>query len=242
MPGGVIYLVATPLGNLEDITARALRILREVDLVACEDTRHTGRLLKHFEIHKPLISCHERNEARRAEQIVARALEGSAVALVSDAGTPAISDPGYRVVRAAIDSHVPVVPVPGPSAAVTALVASGLPTSGYLFRGFLPPKKARRQAALRSARLADATTIYYESPHRILDTLRDLNDILGARKVVLARELTKLHEEFLRGTAGAIYEEMAGRASIKGEFVVLVGPEERGAARSRRAREGSPSC
>jgi 16S rRNA (cytidine1402-2'-O)-methyltransferase len=226
MRRGVIYLVATPLGNLEDITLRALQTLREADLVACEDTRHTGRLLRHFEIEKPLLSYHEHNEARRADELVARALEGDSVAVVSDAGTPAISDPGYRVVRAAVDAGVRVVPIPGPSAAITALSASGLPTHDFLFKGFLPRRKTRRRVALRAMEAAVSTIVLYEAPHRILEALADLQDMLGDRNVVVARELTKIHEEFLRGTALSIRQELLRRPAVKGEFVVLVGPSE----------------
>ena len=232
MSRGVIYLVATPLGNLEDITLRALRTLREADLVACEDTRHTGRLLRHFEIEKPLVSCHEHNEVRRAAQLVSRALAGDSIALVSDAGTPAISDPGYRVVRAAVDAGVRVVPIPGPSAAITALAASGLPTHDFLFKGFLPRTKTKRRMALRAMEATTSTVVLYEAPHRILQALADLQELLGDRNVVVARELTKIHEEFLRGTALSIRRELLRRPVLKGEFVVLVGPSEEVAAYS----------
>ena len=224
MACGAVYLVSTPLGNLEDITLRALRTLREADVIACEDTRHTGRLLRHFDIEKPLLSCHEHNEAARAREIAARA------ALVSDAGTPGISDPGYRVVRAALEAGVEVVPIPGPSAAVAALSASGLPTDSFLFKGFLPPRKAKRRAALQAIKATETTIVLYEAPHRVLDMLADLLDVLGDRTVALGRELTKLHEEFLRGTASSVLRELARRPAIKGEFVILVGPEDAGAA------------
>ena len=226
MANGVVYLVSTPVGNLEDITMRAVRILREVDLIACEDTRCTGRLLRHFGIEKPLLSCHEHNEAHRAREIAARAAEGASVALVSDAGTPGISDPGYRVVRTAVEAGVNVVPIPGPTAAVAALSASGLPTDSFLFRGFLPPKRAARRAALRDLAASRATVVLYEAPHRVLATLADLRDVLGNRRVVVARELTKLHEEYLRGTAESVLQELAGRTVVKGELVVLVGPDQ----------------
>ncbi len=230
MACGAVYLVSTPLGNLEDITLRALRTLREADVIACEDTRHTGRLLRHFDIEKPLLSCHEHNEAARAREIAARAVEGESVALVSDAGTPGISDPGYRVVRAALEAGVEVVPIPGPSAAVAALSASGLPTDSFLFKGFLPPRKAKRRAALQAIKATETTIVLYEAPHRVLDMLADLLDVLGDRTVALGRELTKLHEEFLRGTASSVLRELARRPAIKGEFVILVGPEDAGAA------------
>ena len=224
MPTGVLYLVATPLGNLEDITLRALRILREVDLVACEDTRRTGRLLKHFEIDKPLQSCRDQNEARRARELADRAAKGESIALVSDAGTPTIADPGYRVVKAAIEADVRVVPIPGPNAALVALAASGLPTDRFQFHGFLPSRQARRRAVLGSLVRATATAVYYEAPHRILAALADIDDLLGDRELVVARELTKLHEEFLRGTASSILERLRTRATIRGEFVLLVAP------------------
>lgn len=221
---GVIYLVATPIGNLEDITLRALRILREADLIACEDTRRTGRLLRHFAIKKPLVSCHEHNEHGRARHLVARALDGESVALVTDAGTPAISDPGFRLVREALDAGVSVVSIPGPTAAIAALVASGLPTDKFYFEGFLPPKRLKRQEAVRTIARMEGTTVCYEAPHRILETLKDIGELLGDRRLVVARELTKLHEEYLRGTATSIREELAGRNSVKGEFVLLIGP------------------
>ena len=224
MPEGVIYLVATPLGNLEDITLRALRILGEVDLVACEDTRKTGRLLKHFEIDKPLLSCHDHNESGRSKQLAARALGGDSIALVSDAGMPTIADPGYRVVEAAIAAGVRVVPVPGPNAAVTALSASGLPTNSFGFMGFLPPRKSKRRTALASISEETSTLVFYETPHRIQEVLKDIQEILGDRSIVLARELTKLHEEFLRGTAASILEDLEQRSAVKGEMVLVIAP------------------
>ena len=226
MTKGSIYLVATPLGNLEDITLRALRILREVDLVACEDTRRTGRLLQHFEISKPLVSCYDRNEARRARQLAERAADGESIALVCDAGTPGIADPGYRVVQAAIEAGVPVVPLPGPNAAITALAASGLPTHEFVFKGFLPARGNKRRSAIKAIRRSGRTTVFYESPHRILRTLGDVRELLGDRKLVAVRELSKVFEEILRGTAASIQEELEGRPAVKGEFVLLVGPAE----------------
>ena len=226
MPKGSIFLVATPLGNLEDITLRALRTLREVDLIACEDTRHTGRLLRRFEIEKPLVSCHEHNESRRAKELIERALHGESIAVVSDAGTPTISDPGYRVVRGAVEAGVRVVPVPGPNAAIAALAASGLPTHEFVFKGFLPARKAKRRVALRAVRGCSSTVVFYEAPHRIGGALADLHDVLGDRDIVVARELTKIHEEFLRGTALSVRSELLDRPAIKGEFVILVGPSE----------------
>ena len=241
MTAGAIYVVATPLGNLEDITLRALRILREADLVACEDTRRTGRLLQHFEIRKPLVSCHDHNEARRSVELAARAAAGESIALVSDAGTPLIADPGFRVVRAAIDRGVRVVPVPGPSAAVTALCVSGLPAHDFAFKGFLPPKGAKRRAAIRSLERSARTTVFYEAPHRILAAVTETLDLLGAeRRIAVARELTKLHEEVLRGPVADVLGQLRARPSQKGEFVLIIGPwdgssEDPGTAGSRGA-------
>ena len=228
MSAGALYLVATPIGNLEDITLRALRILREADLIACEDTRRTGRLLKHFEIDKPLLSCHDRNEAERGRQLARRAVQGESIALVSDAGTPVLADPGYRVVQAALAAGVRVVPVPGPNAAIAALAASGLPPHAFVFRGFLPARKGPRRKTLAEAGRSAETVAFYEAPHRIVRTLADVAELLGGRRLVLARELTKLHEEFLRGTADSILERLRERPSIKGEFVLLIGPAEKG--------------
>jgi 16S rRNA (cytidine1402-2'-O)-methyltransferase len=220
---GAIYLVATPIGNLEDITLRALRILREADVIACEDTRHTRKLLSHFAIQKPLISCHEHNEAQRANELVERAQRGEAVAVVSDAGTPGISDPGFRVVQTAVEAGVPVVSVPGPVAAISALAASGLPTDSFLFVGFLPPKKSQRRKALESLKRQDVTLILYEAPHRIVETLEDVLQLLGDRPLVVAREMTKLHEEYLRGTVSALLKELQSRSTLKGEMTVILG-------------------
>lgn len=226
IPGarGVIYLVATPIGNLEDITLRALRVLRQADIVACEDTRHTGRLLHHHGIDNRLVSFHEHNEPARAKELVARALNGEAVALVSDAGTPTISDPGYRLVQAALQAGVRIVPVPGANAAVSALTASGLPTHRFTFLGFLPSKQGQRRKAIRSLANTDGTVILYESPHRILATLEDLARSLGDRRIALARELTKIHEEYLRGSAASIRDQLSQRGAVRGEFVLLIGP------------------
>jgi len=220
---GVLYLVATPIGNLEDITYRAVRTLSEVDLIACEDTRHTRNLLDHYEIARPLISYHEHNEAARAEELVAKLLAGTNVALVSDAGMPLVSDPGYRLAAAAIRAGISVVPIPGPSAVITALAAAGLPTDAFYFGGFLPPKSGQRARALEALREQTATLVFYEAPHRILDTLADVERILGLRPVVVARELTKLHEEFLRGTPAEVRAALAARPSVKGEITLLIG-------------------
>ena len=229
MASGVVYLVATPVGNLEDITLRALRILREVDLIACEDTRHTGRLLRHFGIENRLISCHDHNEAERAAEIAQRAADGLSVALVSDAGTPCVSDPGFRVVRAALDRGIRVVPVPGPSAAIAAVSAAGLPTHSFLFAGFLPPRKAKRREALLAIEGVNATIVLYEAPHRVLAMLADVKEVLGDRPVAVARELTKLHEEFLHGTVTTVLEGLRRRSTIRGEIVVLIGSKPRAA-------------
>lgn len=220
----VLYLVSTPIGNLEDITLRALRILREVDVIACEDTRQTQKLLAHYDIHKPLISYHEHNEPVRAAEIVERLERGESVALVTDAGTPLVSDPGYRVVSAAVANGFTVVPVPGPSALLAAITGSGLPVSEFRFIGFLPAKAGARRRALEELAGSRATIVTYESPHRILESLADMSEALGSRRLVLARELTKIHEEFLRGTAGEIRENLAARGSIKGEITVLIAP------------------
>ena len=218
-----LYLVATPIGNLEDITLRALRTLKECDLVAAEDTRRTGQLLRHFGISKPLLSYFMFNEARRSEQILERLGRGEKVALVTDAGSPGISDPGERVVKAAIAAGFRVEAVPGPSALVAALTASGLPTGQFYFVGFLPHKSGQRRRALEALTTLPATLVLYESPYRIEKLLVELNEIFGERQVVLARELTKKFEQFLRGKPLELLQLMKQR-TIKGEFVVLVSP------------------
>ncbi len=219
-----LYLVATPIGNLEDITLRALRILRdEVALIACEDTRQSHKLLDHYEIRKPLISYHEHNEVARTGEILAALERGDSVALLSDAGTPLVSDPGYRVVTATIEAGIRVVPLPGPSAVLPALAASGLPANEFRFVGFLPAKSGARRKALQALANEAMTVIAYESPHRVLDTLSDLADLLGDRPIVLARELTKLHEEFLRGSAQTISDDLRRRPSVKGEITLVIG-------------------
>jgi 16S rRNA (cytidine1402-2'-O)-methyltransferase len=207
-----LYLVATPIGNLEDITLRALRLLREADLIACEDTRQTGKLLAHFGIEKSMVSYHEHNEAARSLELVAKLEAGASIALVSDAGTPLVSDPGYRLVTAAIAAGIPVVPIPGASAVLGALAASGLPA-----------KTGQRKKALEALRSEDSTMIFYEAPHRILDALSDIAAVYGDRPVAVARELTKLHEEFLRGTADEVRARLAARPSVKGEITLLIG-------------------
>ncbi|HEU5440248.1 MAG TPA: 16S rRNA (cytidine(1402)-2'-O)-methyltransferase [Ktedonobacterales bacterium] len=219
---GTLYLVATPIGNLEDITLRALRVLREVPLIAAEDTRQTRKLLTHFGIATPLTSYHEHSHIARREALVA-ALAAGDVALVSDAGTPALSDPGQDLVRDAIAAGYPVVPIPGPAAAISALVASGLSTDTFTFLGFLPRKSAERRAALARVRTAPQTLVLYEAPHRLRATLADLRAVLGDRQMAAARELTKLHEEWLRGPISAIQAHYAaGATEPRGEFTLVV--------------------
>jgi 16S rRNA (cytidine1402-2'-O)-methyltransferase len=220
-----LYLVATPIGNLEDITLRALRILKEVDRIACEDTRQTQKLLHHFSISTPTVSYHEHNEQSRTVELLAHLQQGGSVALVTDAGTPVFSDPGLELVRAAVAAGMPVVPVPGANAAVSALIASGLDTDRFLFAGFLAAKPGSRRTELEelAARSQGWVLVFYEAPHRILDTLADVEAVWGeSARVVVARELTKLHEEFLRGTVREIREHLAGRDRIRGEIVLLV--------------------
>jgi 16S rRNA (cytidine1402-2'-O)-methyltransferase len=220
---GTLYVVATPIGNLEDISARGIRILGEVDLIACEDTRQTRKLLDRYGISTPLISYHEHNEESRSEDLLREILAGKNIALVSDAGTPLIADPGYRLVERALERGVAVSPIPGPAALLAALSASGLPTDSFLFQGFLPAKKGQRRMLLEELKPLKATLVFYEAPHRILDTLDDVGEILGARPVVVAREVTKIHEEFLRGAAAEIHEALSSRASVKGEIVLMIG-------------------
>jgi 16S rRNA (cytidine1402-2'-O)-methyltransferase len=219
---GTLYVVATPLGNLEDLSARALRILREAALVACEDTRRTSLLLRVHAISTPTTSYFEHNERWKGERILGALRGGRDVALVSDAGTPGISDPGYRLVRDARAEGLPVVPVPGPSAVITALSVSGLPTDRFLFVGFLPPRAGARRRAL--AELADerATLVVYESPQRVKDTLVAMREVLGDREAFLCREATKLHEEYRRGRLSELHEQLEARASVKGEIVLVV--------------------
>lgn len=217
-----LYLVATPIGNLEDITLRALRVLQECDVVAAEDTRHSGQLLKHFGISKPLLSYFQFNEARRSEEIIERLRCGEKVALMTDAGSPGISDPGERVVQAAIAAGFRVEAVPGACALIAALTASGLPTDEFHFIGFLPHKSGQRRQQLENLQTVSGTLVIYESPYRVEKLLRELLAVFPQRRVVLARELTKKFEEFLRGQPGELLEKIQGR-SLKGEFVALVG-------------------
>jgi 16S rRNA (cytidine1402-2'-O)-methyltransferase len=224
---GTLYLVGTPIGNLEDISLRALRILKEVDLIACEDTRQTQKLLNHYGIEKRTTSYHEHNELTRAAELIMHLEQGQSIALVTDAGTPGISDPGYRLVALAIRHHIPVVPIPGPSAFLSALVASGLATDSFHFGGFLPAKSGQRRAVFESIQNSSRTQIFYEAPHRIVGTLEDLVDVLGPqRHVVIAREVTKIHEEFLRGKAAEALADIKAREEIRGEITLLIGKAE----------------
>jgi 16S rRNA (cytidine1402-2'-O)-methyltransferase len=220
MPG-ILYIVPTPIGNLEDITLRALRILKEVDVIAAEDTRHTRHLLTHYGIKTALTSYHEHNEREKASSLVERIKNGASVALVADAGTPAIADPGFRLVLEAIRSGVQVVPLPGACALAAVLSASGLPTDRFLFEGFLPAKQSQRKAKLQTLREVAATMVFYEAPHRLSETLSDLQQILGARQIVVAREVSKLHEEFVRGTVAEVIGQLADR-EVKGEITIVV--------------------
>lgn len=231
-----LYLVATPIGNLEDITLRALRILRSADRIACEDTRQTQKLLNHFGIATPTVSYHLHNEGSRAEELVAQLKEGARIAVVSDAGTPGIADPGHELVRAVIAAGIPLFPVPGANAAVSALIASGLSTENFIFHGFLPAKEGQRRTALEQLPRDQGTHIFYEAPHRILDTLSDVEAVFGpAQRVVVARELTKLHEEFLRGPVSEIRSQLAERASVRGEIVLLFCPSPQETGNSTRS-------
>jgi 16S rRNA (cytidine1402-2'-O)-methyltransferase len=225
---GVLYVVATPIGNLEDITHRAVRVLGEADLIACEDTRQTRKLLDHYHIAKPTVSYHEHNEPSRAEELARKLEEGATIAQVSDAGMPGISDPGYRLIKLAIEKGIPVVPVPGASALITALVGSGLPADAFEFHGFLPAKSGQRRTLLESFRSSRQTIVVFEAPHRIRETLEDMVAVLGPdRPVVMARELTKIHEEFIRGTAKEVLSRLQDRdVEVKGEITLLIGAGE----------------
>jgi 16S rRNA (cytidine1402-2'-O)-methyltransferase len=226
---GTLYLVATPIGNLEDITLRALRTLKECDVVAAEDTRRTGQLLKHFGISKPMLSYFQFNEAKRSEEIIGRLQRGEKVALVTDAGSPGISDPGERVVKAAVAAGLRVESVPGPCAVVAGLTASGLPTNEFHFIGFLPHKSGQRRKQLERLKGYEGTLVLYESPYRVEKLLGELNELFAGRQVVLARELTKKFEEYMRGTPAQLLEVIKSR-SLKGEFVFLVAGEADGPA------------
>lgn len=223
---GTLYVVATPIGNLEDITYRAVEVLRRAACIACEDTRQTRKLLQRYGIQARLESYHEHNEQQRSGELLKRLEAGDDIALVSDAGTPLVSDPGFRLVRRAVEQGIRVVPVPGPAAFVAALSASGLETDAFYFGGFLPRRKAERARLLERLAALPCTLIFYEAPHRILETLADIDAVMPARPVVLARELTKVHEEFLRGTAGQLRQELGRRSAVRGEITLLIGREQ----------------
>jgi 16S rRNA (cytidine1402-2'-O)-methyltransferase len=226
-PGPALYLVATPIGNLEDITLRALRVLRGVDLIACEDTRQTRKLLDHYGIPTRTVSYHEHNEMTKAAELVMDLEKGAKIALVTDAGMPGISDPGFRLITLAIRHDVPVIPIPGASAFLAALVASGLPTDSFRFSGFLPAKRGERRTLLEGIRSSPRTQVFYEAPHRLLDSIEDIVAVLGPdRHVVIAREVTKIHEEFLRGPAADVLETLKSRGDVKGEITLLIAKAE----------------
>jgi 16S rRNA (cytidine1402-2'-O)-methyltransferase len=232
-----LYVVATPIGNLEDITLRALRVLRNVDRIACEDTRQTRKLLSHFGVETPTISCHAHNERERAEELIGELKDGARIAVVSDAGMPGISDPGAHLVSQAIAAGVPVIPIPGASAAIAALAASDLDTTSFRFVGFPPARSGERRNFFEALRDEQATLVFYEAPHRILEALRDAASILGReRKAVLAREITKIHEEFLRGTLDELQKNLAARDLVRGEMTLLI--EGASATEKPQARSG----
>ncbi len=219
---GTLYIVATPIGNLEDITYRAVTVLRQVDIIAAEDTRHSKKLLSHYHVEKKLISCHEHNEDKRKARFISHLKDGLDIALITDAGTPSISDPGYKLVSAAANEGIHVIPIPGCSAAIAGLSVSGLPTDSFLFIGFLPKKKQQQKKKLGKLKDQGATLIFYESPKRIKGLIKTVNDILGDRKACLAREITKLHEEYLRGSLSHILGKLEKKESIKGECALFV--------------------
>ncbi len=230
---GTLYIVATPIGNLEDISLRALRVLKEADLIACEDTRHTRKLLAHYQISKPTVSYHQHNERERSAELIKKLDAGASIALVSDAGTPLVSDPGFRIVREAIDRGIRVVPIPGPSAMITAVSASGLPAGEIAFFGFLPARRAARRARFEEIAGIESTLVFYEAPHRIKQTIADAAEVFGDRECVIARELTKLHEEFVRGSLSQLD---LPEFSARGEIVLLIGPPIQGQARQPEAK------
>jgi len=229
---GCLYLVGTPIGNLEDITLRAIRILKEADQIACEDTRHTQKLLSHYNIHKPLVSYHEHNEMTRAPELVLALEQGAKIALVSDAGTPLVSDPGHRLVSLCLRHQISIVPIPGPSALLASLSASGLPNEEFLFVGFLPARTGERRRALERLRIEDRTIILYEAPHRIAECVADAREVLGDRAACLAREVTKIHEEFRRGKLSQLSTSLQ-ETPARGEITLLIGPEAPGDARTQ---------
>jgi len=234
---GTLYVVSTPIGNREDITLRALRILKEMDLIAAEDTRHTGSLLRHFGIQTPLTSYFEGNEKKKKEFILSKLKQGNQVALVSDAGTPGISDPGFRLIQAAVENQIPIIPIPGPSAVIAALSVSGLPTDAFLFKGFLPHKSKKKRDLLKQLEEVRETLIFYESPHRLSETLKDIFEILGDREMVLTRELTKVYEEVLRGKVSEIKNQI-GERKLKGEMTLVIS----GKTRKKTDREIARLC
>jgi 16S rRNA (cytidine1402-2'-O)-methyltransferase len=221
MPKGTLFIVATPIGNLEDITFRAIRILKEVDVIAAEDTRHTLKLLNYYGISKPLVSYWGEKERAKAEEVIGRLGIGHSVALVSDAGTPGISDPGGVLIKRALEEGIEVVPVPGPTALIAALTISGFSTEEFVFCGFLPAKQSQRRKFLGELSLEKRTVIIYESPHRVLESMAEISEIFGERRMVLAREITKLHEEVIRGTVSAVFERL-GESKIVGEYVLVI--------------------
>jgi 16S rRNA (cytidine1402-2'-O)-methyltransferase len=223
--GGCLYIVGTPIGNLEDITLRALRILKEADVIACEDTRHTQKLLNHYNIAKTLVSYHEHNEMTRSSELLIQLEQGAKIALVSDAGMPLVSDPGYRLVTLCVRHKIPVVPIPGPSAILAALAAAGLPNEEFLFVGFLPQRSGERRRMLERLRIEERTIIFYEAPHRVAESIADAREILGDRPACIAREVTKIHEEFLRGKLSQLAEYLAEREA-RGEITLVIGPPE----------------
>ncbi|MGH9502429.1 MAG: 16S rRNA (cytidine(1402)-2'-O)-methyltransferase [Terriglobales bacterium] len=228
-----LYLVGTPIGNLEDITLRAVRVLKEADQIACEDTRQTQKLLNHYGISTRTVSYHEHNELTRAPELVLDLEGGARIALVTDAGMPGISDPGFRLISLAIRHHIPVVPIPGASAFLAALVASGLPTDSFRFSGFLPPKSGQRRQMLDSVKSSPRTQVFYEAPHRLKEAVEDVVEVLGKdRQLVIAREVTKIHEEFLRGRASEVLEALNARGDIKGEVTLLIGKAEEGQSKA----------
>lgn len=237
---GCLYLVGTPIGNLEDMTLRGVRILKEVDRIACEDTRHTAKLLQHYGIEKPLVSYHEHNEMTRAAELVVALEQGAKIALVSDAGMPLVSDPGHRLVAMCLRHHVAVVPIPGPSALLAALSASGLPNEEFLFVGFLPQRSGERRRALERLRIEERTIIFYEAPHRVAESVADALEILGDRPACLAREVTKLHEEFRRGRLSDLSASLEERPA-RGEITLLIAAEDAAEARARANADSTQS-
>ena len=219
---GVFYVVATPIGNLEDITYRAVRILKEVDLIAAEDTRHTLKLLNHFDIENKCVSCNEQNEEKRAEEFIKKLESGKNIALVSDAGTPSVSDPGFKIVRRIIKEEIDVIPIPGCSAAIAGLSVAGLPTDSFIFKGFLPKKKGKRKTIITELTGEKPTLIFYESPRRIITLIEEMIEIMGNRSAMLAREITKLHEEYIRGDLELILEKLKAKDQVRGECALYI--------------------